>query len=488
MSKAAGIRKKALDAARKQDWDTAIREYQRLAEVDAANPNVYNELGDVYLKTGNKTDAYDAYVRAVDAYTRVSLFNNAVAVCKKVVRLIPGRVEILTKLGMVRNRQGIVKEAEKHYIAFMDRIDASPLKSEEEATLLTAIVEEMNSSPKVLERVLDHAMQGKVEEAIEKALISLYRLYKRDDDAADRDRVVGLMEKYGVVAEETAQEPEPAPEPEGRVITEENIWTTQGHSDGERIDMDREDGIASPERDVPSPGADGDAGRSVYEMGNVELPDSGPTPAAASASEEYAQTPAGSSVGSQTVELPPIPDGETAGDPESSDTAPNAPREYEIPAPDDATVDDTGSNGGDVESIQVSAMMSELGEPDASGDEDHRSHYDLGMAYLEMNLFSEAIREYQVAAKSPEYQVRSLEMIGLCFLNQNQPGLAIKQLAKGLELVGTEGRETLGIKYNLGLAYEMAGDAEKARSMFEDVYVVDVGFRDVAEKIARYTE
>jgi len=119
-------------------------------------------------------------------------------------------------------------------------------------------------------------------------------------------------------------------------------------------------------------------------------------------------------------------------------------------------------------------------------EDDYRSHYDLGVAYLEMGLFSEAVREFQFASNSSSYQVRSLEMIGQCFTEQNQPELAIKQLIRGLSRVGGDGRDTLGIKYNLGLAYEMIGEIEKAQSCFEDVYVIDVAFRDVEEKINKY--
>ena len=45
--------------------------------------------------------------------------------------------------------------------------------------------------------------------------------------------------------------------------------------------------------------------------------------------------------------------------------------------------------------------------------------------------------------------------------------------------------EEAGIKYNLGLAHEMIGDLANARTYFEDVYVVDVTFRDVSEKVRR---
>ena len=107
------------------------------------------------------------------------------------------------------------------------------------------------------------------------------------------------------------------------------------------------------------------------------------------------------------------------------------------------------------------------------------------MAYIEMDLLSEAIREYQIASKSPQFQVKCLEMIGVCFLKQNQPQLAIRQLSKGLSLIDGDSDESMGIKYNLGLAYEMIGDADNARASFEDVYVIDVTFRDVAEKLKK---
>ena len=148
---------------------------------------------------------------------------------------------------------------------------------------------------------------------------------------------------------------------------------------------------------------------------------------------------------------------------------------------------DAPASGANGSGMHISALLDD-DISTAGGETDYRSHYDLGMAYIEMDLHTEAIREYQLAAKSPQYQVKCLEMIGLCFLKQNQPQLAIRQLSKGLSLIGTDSEESLGIKYNLGLAHEMIGDLINARTFFEDVYVVDVTFRDVAEKVRRLTE
>jgi Tfp pilus assembly protein PilF len=78
-------------------------------------------------------------------------------------------------------------------------------------------------------------------------------------------------------------------------------------------------------------------------------------------------------------------------------------------------------------------------------------------------------------------------MIGLCFLKQDQPRLAIKQLEKGLEIVGKIDKDSLGLCYNLGVAYEQVGDTDRAKVCFEDVYLEDVTFRDVAKKIEKFS-
>ena len=115
------IRKKALDLVRQQDWANAIKEYRRLVELDQNNPNVHNELADLYLRTNQKNEAFESFMLAIDEYTRVGLFNNAVAVCKKVIRVLPARVEVLMKLGLIRMKQGLAKEAESYYPRFSRR-------------------------------------------------------------------------------------------------------------------------------------------------------------------------------------------------------------------------------------------------------------------------------------------------------------------------------------------------------------------------------
>ena len=51
----------------------------------------------------------------------------------------------------------------------------------------------------------------------------------------------------------------------------------------------------------------------------------------------------------------------------------------------------------------------------------------------------------------------------------------------------TTGGDNLGIHYNLGLAYEGLNEVEKAREHFEEVYIVDVTFREISDKMKKYS-
>jgi tetratricopeptide (TPR) repeat protein len=124
MSKPHQIRKKAVGYAKKRQWDKAVNEYIRLAEIEANNPNVHNELGDLHLKTGNKAAAFKAFHTAIDAYTGMGLYNNAVAVCKKIVRLNPGDRDVYRKLAKLRIQQGIEKEAATYALAYLEKVAA----------------------------------------------------------------------------------------------------------------------------------------------------------------------------------------------------------------------------------------------------------------------------------------------------------------------------------------------------------------------------
>ena len=493
MSKAQIIRKKALDFVRDQDWPNAIKEYKRLVELDQSNPNLHNELADLYLKTSQKNEAYDAFIRAVDEYVRVGLHNNAVAVCKKLMRVLPARHEALAKLGSIRSRQGLAKEAESYYQQFLDKAAGNAFTPEVFQQVAKPIVDDIAESPPLLEKLANAMLAYMLKEDAGDVFLRLVVVYEKSSDSAGATRARSEVEKLGLAAKLAALNT--TANPDGRtVITEDNLWT-KTHSEGERIQVDttsRTTPTGSPAAPAPQPAGAAPGGPSERDLYLLRLArgsaaerpkaapvaEAAPPPAAVSPPE-----PAGGAIplpaqdpapGASVATMEPAP--------AAAPPAPSAPAEAAPPRsnPAPATSPASGANGS---GFHVSALMGD--DASAAGETDYRSHYDLGMAYIEMALFTEAIREYQLAAKSPQFQVKCLEMIGLCFIKQNQPQLAIRQLSKGLSLIGTDTEESLGIKYNLGLAYEMIGDLANARTFFEDVYVVDVSFRDVSDKVRK---
>ena len=115
--------------------------------------------------------------------------------------------------------------------------------------------------------------------------------------------------------------------------------------------------------------------------------------------------------------------------------------------------------------------------------EDYDTHYNLGIAYKEMGLIDEAIGEFQLASKDPKRAVECASMLGLCFLEKGMPQLAIKWYRKGLEIPEITEEEHLGLLYDLGSAHMEVGDAENAQKAFMEVYALNTGYRDIAERI-----
>ena len=54
----------------------------------------------------------------------------------------------------------------------------------------------------------------------------------------------------------------------------------------------------------------------------------------------------------------------------------------------------------------------------AIGEEDYQCHYDLGLSYMDLGFYDEALAEFGVARRLPELELRSIEMAGRCFVEK----------------------------------------------------------------------
>jgi tetratricopeptide (TPR) repeat protein len=100
------------------------------------------------------------------------------------------------------------------------------------------------------------------------------------------------------------------------------------------------------------------------------------------------------------------------------------------------------------------------------------------MAYLEMGFYDEAMAEFGLAQRLPELRLRSIEMLGRCFMHRDDVELAIEELKAGLAIKGYSQAEYLGLRYNLAMAYEKLGEIGEAKQNYEEIVRTDPSFRD----------
>jgi hypothetical protein len=68
-------------------------------------------------------------------------------------------------------------------------------------------------------------------------------------------------------------------------------------------------------------------------------------------------------------------------------------------------------------------------------------------------------------------------------MEKGMPAIAAKWYTRALETPEIDEEGTLAIQYDLGVAYESAGDTRTALAKYSEVYSQNIDYRDVAEKI-----
>ena len=116
-------------------------------------------------------------------------------------------------------------------------------------------------------------------------------------------------------------------------------------------------------------------------------------------------------------------------------------------------------------------------------EEDHQSHYDLGVAYKEMGLLDEAIAEFQKALRAPSNRVPTYEALGQCFMEKTQVPMAATILSRALHEKGVAEDQLVGVLYLLGQCAEQRGQLEQAVEYYQRVFVIDIQFKDVGERL-----
>src|SRR5712664_2546397 len=111
-----------------KDPKGAIEAWQQVlkGQDDDADPNpdldIFNRIGDLYLKVRDPAQAADYYDQAVDKYAELGFQNHANAMCNKVLRNAPGRQTTYLKLAKLYASKGFMAEAKQNFVEYAGRM------------------------------------------------------------------------------------------------------------------------------------------------------------------------------------------------------------------------------------------------------------------------------------------------------------------------------------------------------------------------------
>ncbi len=114
---------------------------------------------------------------------------------------------------------------------------------------------------------------------------------------------------------------------------------------------------------------------------------------------------------------------------------------------------------------------------------DPQLRFELGNALYNAGDFSAAIPHLQQATRNPHIRTKVLLLLGRTFKAKGMFDISIKQLADALaDLVAMDNTKK-EVLYEKGLIHAEVGDKVAALDCFKQIYEVDYGYRDVAQRV-----
>ena len=533
MSKLSNLKQEAFQAGKKRNWDEAVVLYERILDLDKNNPTLINELGDLCLKAGEIQRGIRHFINAAAKYRHTGLYNNSVAIYKKILRYDDSNLNAHWYLAETRASQGLVMEGELHGNKFLDSSEKVSgdikeiflkrcLKLFELFPDSTTIIERLSHVFRMYHMSMevarvtcllacqawDRSEGDKAREIMEKLLaetpeISNYAEFGKWMSRVDPDGVgdasafadfnsidldPGDTSKSAGAGEETGAKPASTKSEE--IPDKELPWGTDGQtesSDEEApvLDADQEAPASAPDEEIP-------VAQDKSEEADTEVDDDGcisiEIDEDTSLSELVEQAAHDVEGNEESAEEAQEPTTETSfadaiKEVEEESSEESVDLLAEILAQEE---DDSGAGDND----QLTTISQEIGAQlgGSDGDKDPGQFYEMGLVYLEMGLFDQACESFEMAASDVAYQIRAVEMWGIALMRANRPEDAVAILTKAESVPEQGSREHLGILYHLGMAHEQAGDADQAVTFFQRIQDVDSSYHDVSKRMARLVD
>jgi pilus assembly protein FimV len=152
-------------------------------------------------------------------------------------------------------------------------------------------------------------------------------------------------------------------------------------------------------------------------------------------------------------------------------------------AEEEAMVEEATGRGKEEAILEEVFREFQRGVQEQLSEEDSDTHFNLGIAYKEMGLLPEAIREFQVASRDHGLFVECCSMVGMCFMEQGMWGQAADWYQKALGAPNLTPEAQLALRYDLAASLESAGDVDRAVGLYQEVVAQSPDYRDVSTRL-----
>ncbi len=141
------------------------------------------------------------------------------------------------------------------------------------------------------------------------------------------------------------------------------------------------------------------------------------------------------------------------------------------------------SDESDIYSLGNLLSAFKKGVDEQIDESDTESHYSLGIAYKEMGLYDEAVREFRSAARDPRRSSDCTSLEGICLRDKGDFAAAEMVFKTALALPALSGEALLNTKYELAFLYELSGRPLEAVTVYHEIVRVEPVFRDVKHRL-----
>jgi tetratricopeptide (TPR) repeat protein len=121
-----------------------------------------------------------------------------------------------------------------------------------------------------------------------------------------------------------------------------------------------------------------------------------------------------------------------------------------------------------------------------SVDKESETHYHLGIAYQEMELFDYAISEFETALTSQSLKFDCYIMLGACYMQKGQYEKSIDHYKTASQIEGLSEEKLARLHFSLGIAYEGHGMIPAAIEAFNLALKFDPSLSEAQEKIKKH--